>query len=623
MSTRTAMRHRAVGDRAIIYDLPGLDRVLEFAAAVRELPVAGVIDIVPASRTVLVVCESRAAVRAVAAAVAAAGAATDVREAGGLAEHPSGGAGGAIVHEVAVHYDGDDLGEVARLTGLSREAVVAAHTRTVWQAAFGGYAPGFAYLVGGDPRLRVPRLDSPRTAVPVGSVALAGEYSAVYPAEAPGGWRLIGRTDAPIWDAARPRPALIAPGDGVRFTAVRGRIAVLAREQPPANAAETTADGAGSLLAPGLGTEEPHRRRAACTVRRTGMLALLQDLGRPGNAAIGVVASGALDRGALRRANRAVGNPEGATAIEFLNGGLEIMAERPLVLALDGAASAAHIDGARTAPWGAAFALGAGETLRIAAPEHGLRGVLAVAGGIASSRMLGSAAHDSLSGLGGPPLRAGDRLALAEESISVIPGDEPSALAGEPPRRDDPRPVLRFVPGPRDDWFTAEAIASFTAQHWQVDPRSNRIGLRLAGAPLERAKPGELPSEGMVHGSIQVPPNGQPVLFLADHPTTGGYPVIGTVVDADLDRAAQLRPGTEVRFAAVDPDSIGEPLGFDIEQHRPPARVEVVLEIDGRRCPVTMPGALAAALDAAAGSGDREPIAAIALQIVRALERVR
>ncbi|WP_449279664.1 5-oxoprolinase subunit B/C family protein [Leucobacter sp. GX0328] len=631
MSTCTAAQHRAVGDRAVIYDLPGLDRVLEFAAVVRELGVSGVIDIVPASRTVLVVCESRAAVRAVVAAVAGAGAEAGVREAGRIAERPGDGAGGPIMHDIAVRYDGEDLDEVARLTGLGREAVVDAHTRTLWQAAFGGYAPGFAYLVGGDPRLRVPRLDSPRTAVPAGSVALAGEYSAVYPAEAPGGWRLIGRTDAPVWDASRPRPALIAPGDTVRFTAVRERVDLPARDGRIAPEAPPPAGPAEHAAAPK--PDEHLHAPAACTVQCTGMLALLQDLGRPGNAAIGVVASGALDRDALRRANRAVGNAESATAIEFLNGGLAITAERPLVIALDGAESAALIDGARHAPWGAAFALGTGETLRIAAPEHGLRGVLAIAGGIAARRVLGSAAHDSLSRLGPPPLASGDRFELAEDPAPALPGETtaarpaatvPGRAAPAAPRRPDPRPVLRFVPGPRDDWFTPEALASFAAQRWQVDSRSNRIGLRLAGAPLERAKPGELPSEGMVHGSIQVPPNGQPLVFLADHPTTGGYPVIGTVVDADLDRAAQLRPGTEVRFAAVDPDGIGDPLDDGAPPGpEAPERVEAVLEVDGRRRAVVIPGALAAALDAAASAGDRRPLELIVRQIVRALERVR
>jgi KipI family sensor histidine kinase inhibitor len=119
--------------------------------------------------------------------------------------------------EIPVTYDGPDLAEVARLTGLGEDEIVAAHTGTLWRVAFGGFAPGFAYLVGGDPRLQVPRRDEPRTKVPAGAVGLAGEFSGIYPRESPGGWRLIGRTDVAMWDLDRDAPALLAAGTTVQF----------------------------------------------------------------------------------------------------------------------------------------------------------------------------------------------------------------------------------------------------------------------------------------------------------------------------------------------------------------------------------------------------------------------
>lgn len=631
-----AVTIRPVGDRGVIIELPSLERVLEVAAAVRLRRTAGllggVIDVVPASRTVLLICESRSAAREAARvlhefSVSGSGASARGRRV----------ASREVVLDVI--YDGADLQRVATQVGLSPEAVVAAHTRTAWSAAFGGFAPGFAYLVGGDPRLRVPRLDSPRTAVPAGSVALAGEFSAVYPSASPGGWQLIGRTLGQVWDVAREQPALITPGDTVRFRAVRERVAAAGGSEPgPAQPVPAELPARPGRAHPVPATPSAARRSESpgLVILRPGMLALLQDDGRPGSAAIGVTASGAADRGALRRANLAVGNTPGAVAIELLNGGLVVEAVRSLTLALAGAEAEATItetDSAKhRAPWGAAFTLAAGARLSMGAPACGLRSVLAVRGGIAAERILGSASRDTLSGLGPPPLVAGDELALAAEtavaSISLAAAEATEAVESGHARA-GVTPVLRYVPGPRDDWFTAESQAALGEASWSVSAQSNRVGLRLEGAMLRRSthggepqrRPAELPSEGMVCGSIQVPPNGQPVLFLADHPTTGGYPVIGTVIDDDLDRAAQLAPGAEVRFAAVDPDDIGQPRGLKPPRQRDtpsevPARVEVVLEVDGRRRVVAIPGEIARALDLAAAAGDRTPVEQLLRELV-------
>jgi KipI family sensor histidine kinase inhibitor len=200
---------RPFGDAALLVELDDLDAVLALAAAVRDEGPDGVLDVVPAARTVLLVTEPGTALEPLATLVTSlssrlptASTATDTEPV-----------------EIAVVYDGPDLAEVARLTGLGAEEVVAAHTGTPWRIAFGGFAPGFAYLTGGDPRLAVPRRDEPRTTVPAGAVGLAGEYSGIYPRPSPGGWQLIGRTDAVLWDAERDPPALLTPGGTVRFRA--------------------------------------------------------------------------------------------------------------------------------------------------------------------------------------------------------------------------------------------------------------------------------------------------------------------------------------------------------------------------------------------------------------------
>ena len=208
-----ADRLRRCGEDAVLVEVDGLPAVLDLAAAVRAAVAAGspgfsdVVDVVPAATTVLVAVHEGAGVG-------------PLRDALGALEVPAGSGSAAVgsdAVEIAVRYDGPDLSEVAARTGLSIAEVVAAHTGTPWRVAFCGFAPGFGYLVGGDERLRVPRRPEPRTAVPAGAVALAGEFSAVYPRSSPGGWQLLGTTDAVLWDVEREPPALLQPGTVVRF----------------------------------------------------------------------------------------------------------------------------------------------------------------------------------------------------------------------------------------------------------------------------------------------------------------------------------------------------------------------------------------------------------------------
>lgn len=272
----------------------------------------------------------------------------------------------------------------------------------------------------------------------------------------------------------------------------------------------------------------------------SGPRTLVQDLGRPGWAQYGVGPSGAFDRGALRLANRLVGNREDAAGLEALGGGLVLRAVAPVVVAVTGADGLLTVSG-RAADRRAPLHLAPGDELALGHPSAGLRAYVAVRGGIAAPRTFGSASTDTLAGLGPAPVAPGDRLALG------------SAGSGHPhidhaPQRPSDGP-LRLVPGPRDDWFDDGALDLLLATAWTVTPQSDRIGVRLDGPALaRRAGLGELPSEPVVTGALQVPPDGRPVLLGPDRPTTGGYPVIGVVIDEDLDRAAQLTPGDRVRF---------------------------------------------------------------------------
>jgi biotin-dependent carboxylase-like uncharacterized protein len=278
-------------------------------------------------------------------------------------------------------------------------------------------------------------------------------------------------------------------------------------------------------------------------VVRAGALTTVQDLGRPGFAHLGVPASGALDRPAHLLANRLVGNPAAAAGLETTLDGCAVRASGPMVVAVTGAACPVRVDG-RPAAWGAPVRVPAGAVLDVGAATSGVRAYLAFAGGVDVPEVLGSRATDLLSGLGPASLSDGGQLPLGasrsgrSEAHDVLPY---GGLGAEL--------VLPLAPGPRDDWFVPGALRVLALGRYEVSPASNRIGLRTLGPALDRARHDELPSEGMVSGAVQVPPDGRPVVFLADHPTTGGYPVIGVVPAAALPAAAQARPGTALRFA--------------------------------------------------------------------------
>ncbi|MFI9488193.1 carboxyltransferase domain-containing protein [Promicromonospora sp. NPDC052451] len=619
------MRVLTARDDALLIELDDLDQAVALYESLRAEPVRGVGVPVPGARTLLVPFRP--------AAITAHDLAAELRRRPLVRR----AATTARTVEIPVRYDGEDLTEVAGLLGWSTEALVHRHTGAAWTVGFVGFAPGFAYLTSDDAELVVPRRPTSRVRVPAGSVALAGPYSGVYPRESPGGWQLLGRTDAPVWDVTRERPALMLPGDLVRFVAVREQAAGAAGGGPAGGHADAPQGRPGAAEGPVTrgrsgavpdggpagGTGLGGGSRPGVEVVGAGVLALVQDLGRPGSEGAGVSASGALDRPSLRAANRAVGNPPDAAVVESV-GGLRLRARGAQVLAVTGAVGDLVV---RPGPGGAGsggapadrperrprrgepFALDDGDELRLAPPAHGVRAYVAVRGGIAVPPVLGSRATDVLAGLGPDPVRPGDVLPVGTPQrglpATALPATGSpatgSAAAGSPATGSAatgsapagraaagraatgraaigsvepgvlPAPgettVLPIVLGPRDDWFGAAALDRLTGQDWLVTPRSNRVGLRLSGEPVLRslALAGtELPSEGCVTGAIQVPPDGLPVLFLADHPLTGGYPVIGAVVSDHVALAGQLPAGARIRFvvrAARPADTVPNPAG--------------------------------------------------------------
>jgi len=290
-------------------------------------------------------------------------------------------------------------------------------------------------------------------------------------------------------------------------------------------------------------------------VLRTGPLALVQDAGRPGHAAVGVSPSGAADRGAFVAGARLVGNdPARHAAIEVTLGGLSVRSTAPCTVALCGAECPASVDG-RAVAWATALPLVPGEVLTLGMPPVGLRSYLSVAGGIDVAPVLGSRSTDLLSGLGPPRLTPGMVLPIGSPAV---PGERSGAERPPASRRRGPEPAegageLTLLPGPRTDWLADPAALAGT---WTISPDSNRVGIRLTGPVLARASSQvgvELPSEPLVRGAVQLPPSGQPVVFGPDHPTTGGYPVVAVLTEAASDRLAQCRPGEEVLLVWLSP----------------------------------------------------------------------
>ncbi|KRE57199.1 5-oxoprolinase/urea amidolyase family protein [Phycicoccus sp. Soil748] len=531
------------GERALLVELEDLAAALAVHALVlRDEALEGLADAVPGACTVVLVADTPASLPAVRAAAERALAHLTrvdprVDDAAKQADPPS----EPEVVEVPVHYDGDDLDEVAEHTGLTPEEVVDAHTGQAWQVGFVGFAPGFAYLVGGDPRLRVPRRSSPRPRVPAGAVGLADEYSGVYPRTSPGGWQLVGHTDVALWNLDRDPPALLRPGLRVRFTDADDA-AVPRAAGAPSSAGDPPSEGALSSAGdPLTSADGPDPVGPWLEVLDPGILSLVQDGGRPGLAALGVGPSGAADRAAFALGARLVGQDAAEAAVEVL-GGLVVRAHGSVTAVVTGAPCPVLVDD-RPMPCNAPVLVRAGQVLRIGRPSSGLRSYLTVRGGIATTAALGSRSHDTLAGLGPPPLRAGDRLVVGPRRghllVDIAPVDQ----------RTPGTVVLDALPGPHLHWLAE--TAQVDAPTWTVAADSDRVGVRLAGAALVRGaahREAEVPSQGLVRGAVQVPADGVPVVFLADHPVTGGYPVVAVLTERASDHAAQLAPGQAVRL---------------------------------------------------------------------------
>ena len=425
---------------------------------------------------------------------------------------------------LAIVIDGQDL-DFASSSSASTVAELAEELkRHPFKIAHFGFSPGFLYLDGLAEKFRLPRRETPRTAISPGSVAIGGNYLGIYSTETPGGWNVIGHTSAQLFDAKRMPPIDLVPGDEVAFQIVDSLPD--ARPDPSPSPRIT-----------------PFESNCRGTLRIESLqgVALLEDLGRKMAGYWAVPRAGALDVWAHRRANALVGNREGLATIEFsaARASLEVMSD--CILVVTGAVRSISLDGHSIAREQTFFAT-SGSLCSIVTGDGGNYAYLGVAGGFCTDAIFASASHDVLAHLGSPQLAPGDLLMAGAPQRP--PRDHIAAIARSPR-------VVRVTSGAHRGHFTTGEIDAFFHDEFVVSPLISRVGVRLQGQVLQRRARELAESQPLVTGAIQVPPSGEPIVMLADHPVTGGYPTIAVVTLADLDIIAQARPGDKLRFLAV------------------------------------------------------------------------
>ena len=542
------MQLTPLGDGAVLVsftaktDLAALEKTTGIARALAEASLPGVTDIVPAYATITVhydaakvPVEARSPSDQLLALIDEAAAQAVTRK----------NKGGREV-EIPVCYGGEhgpDLAEAAQHAKISEAQVIKLHSTAVYRVAALGFSPGFPYLIGLPAKLHMPRKTTPRTEVPAGSVGIGSTQTGVYPLATPGGWTLIGRTPSRLFfPEEASAPTLLTPGDTVRFKPI------------------TEKQWAKDAVAPKAVTPPKIAKVSALLeVLKPGVLTTVQDLGRTGWQHLGIPVGGAMDRRAARIANLLLGNAEDEPLLEAALVGPELKFFKDSWIAVTGAA----VEGVET--W-RPVKVKAGQTVSLARISGGARAYLAVAGGFEIPRVLGGTGtllRAGIGGLGGRALQAGDRLAAGTTTMKEATAGWSAATEFRAAGAEEV--TVRFVRGLQWDWFAPASRQVFASKSFVITPRSDRMGLRLDGPALKLKEPRELVSEGVGFGSVQVPPDGRPIVLMADRQTLGGYPKIGHVIAVDLPLLAQARAGVKVNFIEI---SLAEAQALYLEEER-------------------------------------------------------
>lgn len=491
--------------------------------------------------------------------------------AGLLEEMPEKEQGVRRILKVPVCYGarfGTDLHDMEKEVHLDMDEIIAIHSKPDYKIYMLGFLPGFAYLGGLDERIACPRLPVPRVRIASGSVGIGGSQTGIYPMASPGGWRLIGQTPINMYDPARRDPILVKAGDYIRFIPIGleewydiKRAVTLGSYEPEiVTEGEEPEEKQGRPVITAFGSwagKKPAAEEHAMylTITGPGALTTVQDQGRFQSRELGITQSGAMDQAAYRLANRLVENDGTEAALEMTVSGAGFTVKGKGLIAMTGADMKPVLNG-KPMPMNQAVPVKTGDVFESGFAVSGCRSYLAVSGGIDVPVVLGSRSTNLKCGLGGyegRALRTGDVLECAEHPIVIG-----NVRSNTPWKPYETSVTLRFVPGPQEDMFSGEAMRAFQEASYRVDEKSDRMGYRLEGPSIPSISGTDVISDGIVFGSIQVPPNGKPIVLMADHQTTGGYAKIGTVISRDLPRLAQLMPGGTVRFRKISVEEAQE-----------------------------------------------------------------
>lgn len=432
--------------------------------------------------------------------------------------------------KIPVCYDeslGYDLNEMAETKDISQENLIQLHQQKTYRVYMMGFLPGFAYLGPVDNTIACARKASPRAKVEAGSVGIAGNQTGIYPLDSPGGWQIIGRTPLRMFEPEKSNPFLLKTGDQVQFYTID----LKTFQQWPHDAAPATPPDPAAALPDVL-------------VLKSGPYATLQDLGRPGFRASGVPLSGAIDQAAHCAANALVGNETNAASIECTMGGLQLLFQKPAVVALSGAGKG--FVNKKEIPFYQPLEIAPQDVLEIRFQPPGLRTYVAVQGGFQGEKILGSQSACPLIGIGA--------LLQKDSGLMIGRGDTiPNHQVSFPPPATSPTNAVRVMPGPEFDWMSPGSQVQFFEQPFSLSRRCDRMGSHLIAEPLALQQTREMCSTAVAPGTIQLTPGGQLILLMNDCQTTGGYPRVGQVAAVDLPRVAQLIPGETIHFQHIGP----------------------------------------------------------------------
>ena len=457
------------------------------------------------------------------------------------------------VHLMHICYDAQvapDLETSAAQCKLSTRELIDLHKHSVFTVDIVGFMPGFAYCSGLNPRLKLPRLKSPRAQVPAGSVAIAGLQTAIYPQSTPGGWNLIGQCPDRLFDVNRKPPGLFMPGDQVQIKEISfAELKVIAA----ANGAAPTEN---------LAATPNHQLKPDLEIIYAGTLTCIQDLPRYGLMHYAVSPGGAADQAALHLANALVGNSADTSALEITSIGPRIIFHTEALIAWVGGICTVKINEQLT-PGNRPVWVAAGSSVEFAEIQFGYRLILAIRGGIDTPTILGRKGSYLSADIGTKRLQKGSGLALSKLTNTTI---EPvlEALYKLPHNRRYPKwsinspylanhkiELIDALPGLHLQQLNKKEQALFWQTIWTISPQSNRMGMRLLGHFVLKSPFPEIASQGMMLGTVQLPASGEPIIMMAEHQTTGGYPRLAEVIRSAQTKLAQLKPGQQIRLNPV------------------------------------------------------------------------